>query len=110
MAELTLVSPLDGWASPLDEAPDAVFAGRMLGDGVLVDPTSETLFAPCAGLVVRAADAWHALTLRTPEGAEILMHVGLETVGLRGQGFTVHVADGQSVAPGEPLLSFDLDL
>lgn len=107
---MRLLSPLAGWAGPLDEVPDEVFAGRLLGDGVAVDPIDGVLRAPCAGEVVSVARTGHALTLRTVEGAEILIHVGLDTVALEGEGFTVHVVAGARVEAGQPLIDFDLDL
>lgn len=110
MSNLVLASPLKGWIASLDEAPDAVFAGRMLGDGVAIDPLGGELVAPCDGVVASAHRSGHAVTLRADCGAEILMHVGLETVALGGEGFTVHVREGQAVKAGEPLISFDLDL
>ena len=110
MTSLVLLAPLSGWAAPLAETPDPVFAQGMMGEGVAIDPTSDTLCAPCAGVVVKAHAAGHAVTLRTPQGAEILMHIGLDTVALGGVGFDVHVKDGQSVAAGERLVTFDLDL
>jgi len=109
-AELILVSPLDGWCAPLAETPDPVFAEAMLGDGVAIEPTGSMLHAPCDAVVVNVHAARHAITLRAPGGLELLLHIGLETVGLGGEGFVVHVADGQSVRQGAPLISFDLDL
>ena len=109
VSELTLIAPLSGWASSLDEAPDPVFAERMMGDGALIDPTSGELRAPCDGEVVSVHHTRHAATVRAANGAEILMHIGLETVALKGEGFTVHVTDGQSVRAGDLLISFDLD-
>lgn len=110
MSNLVLSSPLKGWVSSLGEAPDAVFAERMLGDGLAIDPLGSTLHAPCDGTVVSAHRAGHAVTLRAANGAEILMHVGLETVALGGEGFAVRVREGQAVKAGEALLDFDLDL
>ena len=107
---LILMAPLAGWSTALDEAPDAVFAGRMIGDGVAIDPVSGTLCAPCAGEVTVVAAARHAVTLRTAQGCEILLHVGIETVALAGEGFQAHVQPGAEVRTGDPLLSFDLDL
>ena len=107
---LLLLSPLAGWSTPLAEIPDPVFAGRMLGDGLAVDPTSATLHAPCDGEVIALPQSRHAVTLRTEGGAEILMHVGVDTVGLGGEGFEAHVRPGREVAAGERLISFDLDL
>jgi len=110
MANLVLTAPMAGWLTPLDEAPDAVFAERMLGDGVAIDPTGSTLHAPCEGTVIAVHRARHAVTLRADNGAELLMHIGLDTVAQDGAGFTVHVRDGQPVRAGELLISFDIDL
>lgn len=110
MANLTLVSPLRGWCAPIDETPDAVFAQRLLGDGVAIDPTEGVLHAPCDGEVISIAAAGHAVALRAANGAEILLHVGIDTVALAGEGFKVLVAAGARVRSGEPLLNFDLDV
>jgi multiphosphoryl transfer protein len=107
---LVLLSPLAGWSTPLDEIPDPVFAGRMLGDGLAVDPTGATLHAPCGGEIIALPQSKHAVTLRTDGGAEILMHIGIDTVGLGGEGFEAHVTVGRRVAAGERLITFDLDL
>jgi len=106
---LTLLAPLAGWAGPLEEVPDPVFAGRMVGDGLAIDPVGHALFAPCPGVVLKVHEARHAVTLRADNGADVLVHIGLETVALKGVGFEVHVADGERVAPGDRLVSFDLD-
>ena len=108
-SELALRSPLDGWVSALGEVPDPVFADRMMGDGLAIDPTGSVLSAPCDGEVILLHAALHAVTLRAENGAEILMHVGLDTVALGGRGFTAHVAKGQRVQAGDRLISFDLD-
>ncbi len=107
---LILLSPLSGWSTPLAEIPDPVFAGRMLGDGLAVDPTGDTLHAPCDGEIITLPESKHAVTLRTDGGAEILMHIGIDTVGLGGAGFEAHVQPGRRVAAGERLITFDLDL
>lgn len=106
---LSLRAPIAGWVAPLAEVPDAAFAEGLVGDGVAIDPLGSVLHAPCAGLVVAVHASLHAVTLRSDDGAEILCHVGIETVGLRGKGFTAHVAAGDRVEVGTPLLSFDLD-
>jgi multiphosphoryl transfer protein len=106
---LDLLAPLEGWSTPLEEAPDEVFATRMLGDGVAIDPTAGTLYAPCEGELVSIAPSRHAVTLRAPGGCEILLHVGIDTVGLKGEGFQVHAEQGSLVRAGDVLLSFDLD-
>lgn len=103
------MSPLAGWLSGLDEVPDPVFAQRMLGDGVAIDPTGDCLHAPCGGEVTVLQPSGHAVTIRTAQGAEILMHIGLDTVALKGEGFSPCVAVGDHVAAGAPLIRFDLD-
>jgi phosphocarrier protein FPr/phosphocarrier protein len=107
---LILLSPLAGWSTPLDELPDPVFAGRMLGDGVAVDPTGNVLHAPCDGEIIALPQSKHAVTLRCEGGAEILVHIGIDTVGLAGEGFEAHVKAGRRVRAGERLITFDLDL
>ena len=81
----------------------------MLGDGLAIDPTGSMLHAPCDAVVMTVHRARHAVTLRAANGAEILMHLGLETVALEGAGFEVQVREGQSVRGGDPLIAFDLD-
>ena len=109
MSSLVLHAPLAGWAAPLDEVPDPVFAQRMMGAGIAIDPTEGVLVAPCDATVVQIHAARHALTLRTSSGLELLLHVGLETVALRGDGFTTHVSESEAVRQGQTLLTFDLD-
>ena len=81
-SKLILLSPLQGWGAPLAETPDPVFSGGMMGDGVAIDPTGTTLHAPCAGTLIVVAASRHAVTIRAENGAEILLHVGIDTVGL----------------------------
>ena len=110
MSPISLTAPLEGWAGALDDVPDAVFAERMLGDGLSIDPTGDTLVAPCDARVLTVQPTGHAITLRTPEGAELLVHIGLDTVTLGGRGFQTLVAAGDDVTRGQPLIRFDLDL
>jgi phosphocarrier protein FPr/phosphocarrier protein len=109
VADLIITAPVKGWAAPLTEVPDPVFADRMMGDGVAIHPAGSTVHAPCDGVVATLHAARHAVTIRSPEGAEILIHVGLETVVLGGKGFRALVAAGDSVAAGDPIIEFDLD-
>ncbi|HYP65094.1 MAG TPA: PTS glucose transporter subunit IIA [Steroidobacteraceae bacterium] len=95
---LTLLAPLAGWSTPLDEAPDEVFAARLLGDGLAIDPTGATLHAPCDGEIVLLPASRHAVTLRTGSGCEILLHVGIDTVALAGDGFEAHVHRARACA------------
>jgi phosphocarrier protein FPr/phosphocarrier protein len=106
---LIITSPLRGWAAPLDSVPDPVFAQRMMGDGVAIQPLGDTVCAPFDGEVVTLHESGHAVSLRSAEGAEVLIHVGLDTVALKGRGFTPLVAAGASVARGDPLIRFDMD-
>ena len=106
---IALVAPLSGRLVPIEQVPDPVFAQKMVGDGVSIDPTSQTLCAPCDGEVIQLHPAHHALTVKTAEGLEVLMHIGLDTVTLRGEGFTPHVKVGDRVHAGDPLIGFDAD-
>lgn len=107
---IALTAPLAGWSTPLDEVPDEVFASRMMGDGVAIDPTAGTLHAPCDGELALITPSRHAVTLRTAGGCQILMHVGIDTVKLGGAGFSTIAAQGDRVRAGDELLRFDLDL
>jgi len=106
---LIITSPLRGWASALDQVPDPVFAQRMMGDGVAIEPLGDTVVAPCDGEVTTLHDSGHAVALRSPEGAELLIHIGLDTVTLKGKGFEPLVKAGDRVARGDPLIRFDMD-
>ncbi|HUQ10956.1 MAG TPA: phosphoenolpyruvate--protein phosphotransferase [Steroidobacteraceae bacterium] len=109
MTKFAILAPLAGWSAPLSEIPDAVFAQAMLGEGAAIDPLSREMRAPCDGEVISIAAARHAVALRSASGAEILVHVGVDTVGLAGNGFEVHVRNGDRVRAGDLLLSFDID-
>lgn len=106
---ITIKSPLSGWITPLAELPDPVFAERMLGDGIAIDPSEGRLVAPADGVVTSIHPAKHAVTIDADGGAVLLLHIGLETVALAGDGFTTHVTPGQRVAVGDLLVTFDLD-
>jgi len=109
MATLKLIAPLAGWCLPINEVPDPVFAQRMVGEGVAIDPTGSLVHAPCAGAVVLMSGAKHAVTIRTELGIDVLLHVGIDTVALHGKGFELLVAAGDLVQIEQPLLRFDLD-
>lgn len=107
--ELTLSAPLSGPVLTLAKVPDPVFASGAMGDGIAIDPLNDTLHAPCAGIVVHVARTGHAVTLRADNGAELLLHLGLDTVELQGEGFSMLVKEGARVSNGQPLLRYDLD-
>ncbi|RYY42931.1 MAG: HPr family phosphocarrier protein, partial [Sphingomonadales bacterium] len=109
LADLIITAPVKGWAAPLEEVPDPVFAERMMGDGVAIHPTGSTIHAPCDGTIVALHAAGHAVTIRSAAGAEVLVHTGLDTVALKGKGFRVSVAEGAEVLRGDPLIEFDMD-
>ena len=108
--ELIVHAPIDGWVCSLDEVPDAAFAARMVGEGLAIDPTGLTVRAPFDGVVSSLARTGHAVSVRSHEGAEILIHLGLETVSLNGAGFTAHVAEDARVRTGDLLLTLDMDV
>ena len=107
---IVLLAPMTGPVVPLANVPDPVFSGGMFGDGIGVDPLVGQLVAPCDGVVTHLARTGHALTLATAEGAEILLHIGIDTVELNGRGFTPKVAQGAHVHTGDLLIEFDQDL
>jgi len=106
---LTLLAPLSGILVPLESVPDPAFAQRLVGDGVSIDPLSDRVLAPCDARVLQVHRAHHAVTLLA-QGLEIIIHVGLDTVMLGGDGFTALVRADDVVRAGDPLLSFDADL
>lgn len=106
----TFFAPLSGPVIPLGDVPDPVFAQRMAGDGLAIDPVDNRVLSPCDGKVAQVHRKRHAVTLATDEGVEILIHVGIETVNLNGEGFEVRCSEGQGVSRGDPLLEFDADL
>jgi multiphosphoryl transfer protein len=109
VSEVVLLAPFAGWLTPLEEVPDPVFAERMMGDGVAVDPTEPVLRAPADATVIAIPETAHAVTLRLANGAEILIHIGLETVALGGEGFRALQSAGAEVKTGDPLIEIDLD-
>jgi phosphocarrier protein FPr/phosphocarrier protein len=109
-ASIVLHAPMQGWRCALADVPDAVFAQGMLGAGVAIDPTGDTVHAPCDGTIRALQPTGHAVTIAAAEGAEVLIHVGVDTVALGGRGFTPLVGAGDTVKRGDPLIRFDLDL
>ncbi|MBN3760579.1 phosphoenolpyruvate--protein phosphotransferase [Burkholderia sp. Ac-20365] len=102
-----LHAPLSGVMVPLETVPDPVFAQKMVGDGVSIDPISTELLAPLSGKVTQLHSAGHAVTITGDNGLEVLLHIGLDTVLLRGEGFTPLVREGDSVVADQPLIRFD---
>lgn len=107
LSSVSLLAPVAGKVIPLNEVPDEVFASGVAGQGAAILPEEERICAPCAGRVSMVFPSGHALGMRTPEGLELLLHVGLNTVMLNGDGFEVLVKEGDEVKAGQELLRFD---
>ncbi|MDK1234635.1 PTS N-acetyl glucosamine transporter subunit IIABC [Cronobacter turicensis] len=104
-----LVSPVTGEVVALDAVPDEAFASKAVGDGVAIKPTDKLVVAPAAGTIVKIFNTNHAFCLETENGAEIVVHMGIDTVALNGQGFKRLVEEGAQVTAGQPVLELDLD-
>ena len=104
-----IYAPIAGKAVAITEVPDPTFAEGMLGNGIAIEPADGKVYAPCDATVDMMFDTGHAVNLITESGAEILIHVGLETVGLEGKPFTVHVQNGDKVKKGQLLIEADLE-
>lgn len=107
--EVELEAPVNGEVIPLSEVNDSVFSSGVLGEGIAVKPKDGVLFAPAKAEVIMTYETGHAIGLRTENGAEVLIHIGLDTVKLKGKYFEVKVKEGQQVDPGETLIDFNLD-
>ncbi|RRD96070.1 PTS glucose transporter subunit IIA [Clostridiales bacterium COT073_COT-073] len=105
----TLNAPVSGKVIPITEVQDEVFSQKMMGDGFAIQPNDNAIYSPADGEIVQAFKTKHALVLRTNNGIELLLHVGLDTVELKGEGLTIHVTDGQKVKAGAPLITADFE-
>ncbi|OKB65221.1 PTS N-acetyl glucosamine transporter subunit IIABC [Serratia marcescens] len=105
----TLVAPVTGEVVALDQVPDEAFASKAVGDGLAIRPTDKIVVAPADGTVVKIFNTNHAFCLETDKGAEIVVHMGIDTVALEGQGFKRLVEEGAEVKAGQPILELDLD-
>ena len=104
-----LIQPLEGEIIPIEEVPDPVFSQKMMGDGFAVKPTNGLMISPVDGQVISVFPTKHAISLADNNGREILIHVGLDTVTLKGEGFTPLVKAGQKVKQGQKLMEIDFD-
>lgn len=105
--KLEIFAPIHGEIVPLDQVPDPVFSQKMMGEGIAIMPTDGKVHAPIDGTVVLVADTKHAVGLKSSDGTEILIHIGLETVNLKGEGFTALVNVGDKISIGQPLIEVD---
>ncbi len=104
------VAPLTGSVKSLEEVPDPVFSQKMMGDGVAIDPTEGKVLSPLDGEIMQLFPTKHAVGIKGENGAEILIHIGLETVSMNGEGFESHVSEGSKVKKGDTLITYDLEL
>lgn len=104
-----IYAPVSGTAIVLNQVQDPAFATGLLGKGIAIMPSDGKVVAPCDATVDTLFDTAHAVTLISDFGAEILIHIGLDTVNLKGKFYTAHVQNGQQVKKGQLLIEFDLD-
>ncbi len=109
MSKKTIHSPIKGKLMPITEVPDEVFAGKMMGDGFAIEPTEGTVVAPTDAKIMNVFPTKHAIGLETTDGREILIHFGIDTVNLKGEGFEVLVEQGDEVKQGQELMKADID-
>lgn len=107
--EIILVNPISGEIISTDLVPDDVFSQKLIGEGFAVDPKDNIIYAPCDGEIAVLFPTKHAVALKSKEGLEIMIHIGLDTVKLNGEGFTSYVNQGDIVKKGDKLISFDKD-
>lgn len=108
--EQTIKAFATGDLVKISEVPDPVFAQKMMGDGFAIQPSEGTVVAPFDAEIVNVFPTKHAIGLKTTANVELLIHIGLETVNMQGEGFEVHVKEGDKVSAGDKLVTFDLDL
>ncbi|SET17244.1 PTS glucose transporter subunit IIA [Paenibacillus sp. NFR01] len=108
--QIEIKAPLTGRCIPLTEVPDAMFAGGQMGSGTAILPDEGRLLAPFDGKVAHIVKTGHALILEHPSGLQLLLHLGIDTVSLKGEGFNPRVSAGDVVSAGQILIEFDLDV
>ena len=106
---MTVMAPIDGTVIPLEQIPDETFATAILGPGCGIEPTGDTVYAPFDGTITQVASTLHAIGITSDDGIELLIHVGMDTVEMKGQGFTSLTKEGAKVKAGTPLLKVDLE-
>ena len=106
--QLEIAAPLTGKVIPVTEVPDPVFAEKVLGDGIAVDPTEGTVYSPVDGTIFQIAHTFHAMGIESDDGLEILVHLGIDTVKLEGKGFQSFVEVGQKVKKGDKIMEMDI--
>jgi len=105
-----IYSPINGILLKIEDVPDPVFSQKMVGDGVALEPTEGIVYSPVNGTIIQLFPTKHALGIQTEEGLEILIHIGMDTVELKGNGFESFVSEGEMVKIGDKLLKFNMEL
>ena len=101
--------PIEGEIIPLSEVPDPVFSEGMMGQGFAIKPSVGKVYAPIDGEIITVFPTKHAIVIKSPKGKEVLIHFGLDTINLKGEGFIAHVQEGQKVKAGDILLTVDIE-
>lgn len=104
-----IFAPLTGKLLRLEDVPDPIFSKKVMGDGIAIQPTDGKVVSPVDGEVILVAETKHAIGIKSKTGAEILLHIGIDTVALKGEGFDIHVKAGEQVKHGDLLGTVDLD-
>lgn len=105
-----IVSPMNGIFVPISEIPDPVFSQKMVGDGFGINASDDVVYSPIKGVVSAAFDTKHAVSITSDDGLEILLHIGIDTVKMQGEGFEVFVSEGDIVEVGQKVLTVDRKL
>ena len=106
--EVNIYAPLSGEIVNIEDVPDVVFSEKIVGDGVAIRPNGDTIVAPVNGTIGKIFETNHAFSIESDEGIELFVHFGIDTVELKGEGFTRLATEGQKVKVGDPVIKFDL--
>lgn len=107
-AEIQIYAPLSGEIVNIEDVPDVVFSEKIVGDGVAIRPTGDTIVAPVNGTIGKIFESNHAFSIESDDGIELFVHFGIDTVELKGEGFSRVAEEGQRVKAGDPIIKFDL--
>lgn len=108
--DIEIFAPLSGQIVPIEDVPDVVFAEKVVGDGVAIEPTGNQMVAPCDGTIGKISETNHAFSLESDSGIELLIHLGVDPVDATGEGFRRIAAEGHTVKKGDVVIEFDLPL
>lgn len=103
-----IIAPITGKVIPIEEVPDPVFADKIVGDGIAINPTGSRMVAPCDGTIGKIFETNHAFSMETASGVELFVHFGIDTVELKGEGFRRIATEGQAIKAGDVVIEIDL--